>query len=230
MDEQELEKKKQAAREAGYTDEQIEAYLSGQDSRVQQQPPATIDRTAEAATTGAMAVAPYAVPAALAGAGAYGAFKVGGWAKGLAESAKGVSDAMKSQSAAAEKNVQLQRERIAERQARQMPQGRPGPVGPSAMPAQPVAPQAAAPQPAAQPAAMNNQVRQIAMDRVMSAGQRLAPMARGLGGLMSLATPSNVGQDYPYPMSGPLRGSEINPATRRPWTKEELQQYYQQMR
>ncbi len=46
MDEQELEKKKQAAREAGYTDEQIEAYLSGQDSRVQQQPPATIDRTA----------------------------------------------------------------------------------------------------------------------------------------------------------------------------------------
>lgn len=40
-----------------------------------------------------------------------------------------------------------------------------------------------------------------------------------------MATPGNAGQNYPFPQAGPMRGQEINPATGRPWTPQELQAY-----
>jgi hypothetical protein len=38
-------------------------------------------------------------------------------------------------------------------------------------------------------------------------------------------TPSNIGQNYNFPQEGPLKGSEINPVTNKPWTPGELEQY-----
>ena len=89
----------------------------------------------------------------------------------------------------------------------------------------PVAP-APAPAPAAppqQPSVMDKAsqiVRQLAANRAVQGAAKFGgALAVGLG------TPGNVGQDYPFPQSGPLRGSEINPNTGRPWTKEELAAY-----
>jgi hypothetical protein len=70
-------------------------------------------------------------------------------------------------------------------------------------------------------------VRDTALQRVLRAA---APMARAAGGAAAAFTPGNVGQNYPFPTSGPMRGQEINPATGRPWTAAELQEYNAQMR
>ena len=43
--------------------------------------------------------------------------------------------------------------------------------------------------------------------------------------LAALVTPSNVGAAYNFPQEGPLKGSEINPITGKPWTPGELEQY-----
>jgi hypothetical protein len=48
------------------------------------------------------------------------------------------------------------------------------------------------------------------------------------GGIQAALYPSDLGP--PVPTTGPLRGSEINPATRRPWTAQELAQYRAQYR
>jgi hypothetical protein len=85
----------------------------------------------------------------------------------------------------------------------------------------PVAPTPAAPQPA-QPGVIDKatqMVRQLAASKVMQG------MARVGGTAAAALTPGNVGQNYPFPQSGPLRGSEINPATGRPWTPQELTAY-----
>jgi len=98
-------------------------------------------------------------------------------------------------------------------------------LGPNGQPlARPVAPAPvapAAPQPA-QPGVIDKatqMVRQLAASKVMQG------MARVGGTAAAALTPGNVGQNYPFPQSGPLRGSEINPATGRPWTKPELDAY-----
>lgn len=58
----------------------------------------------------------------------------------------------------------------------------------------------------------NQIVRALALDKVMKMS----------AGTMAAAMPSNIGQNYPFPTSGPFAGQEINPMTRRPWTRDEL--------
>jgi len=66
------------------------------------------------------------------------------------------------------------------------------------------------------------QIRELAAQKALQA----APTAARVGvGTTAALMPGNVGQNYNVPTAGPLRGSEINPATRRPWTPEELARY-----
>jgi hypothetical protein len=65
-------------------------------------------------------------------------------------------------------------------------------------------------------------IRDTALERVL---RGVAPYARVAGGIAAAAMPGNVGQNYPFPQSGPMQGQEINPNTGRPWTAAELQQY-----
>jgi hypothetical protein len=68
-------------------------------------------------------------------------------------------------------------------------------------------------------------MRDIAASRVTAAAPAIARVAgAGSAGAMAFV-PGNVGQNYPFPQAGPMRGQEINPATGRPWTPAELQQY-----
>jgi hypothetical protein len=68
------------------------------------------------------------------------------------------------------------------------------------------------------------------MQRITPVAQAVAPIARAASGVGAALMPGNMGQNYPFPTSGPMRGQEINPTTGRPWTAQELQQYNSQMR
>ena len=243
---------RQAAKAAGYTDAEIDAYeaeqkqkgapaqeVAGTEPPPPPPPSATQNQTndvnyGELAATMGMAAAPYVLPtagAAVAGGAGYGLYKFG---KGVLETGRDISQAMKSQSAVAEKNVELQRERMGERVARNAP--RPGPtqiLGPSGqpLPASAPAPQPVsgpvAPNPAASQPSIAERVRQIAMQRITPVAQAVAPIARAATGVGAALMPGNMGQNYAaqFPQSGPMRGMEINPNTGRPWTPAELQQY-----
>lgn len=63
------------------------------------------------------------------------------------------------------------------------------------------------------------------MIRQLAANKVVGNLAKGGAGLTAALMPGNVGQNYNFPTSGPLKGSEINPATSRPWTQQELAQY-----
>jgi hypothetical protein len=63
-------------------------------------------------------------------------------------------------------------------------------------------------------------VRQLAANRVVQGAAKFGGALVG-----GLTTPGNVGQNYPFPQSGPMAGSEINPGTGRAWTKQELDAY-----
>jgi hypothetical protein len=65
-------------------------------------------------------------------------------------------------------------------------------------------------------------IRETALERVL---RGVAPYAKVAGGLAAAAMPGNMGQNYPFPQTGPMQGQEINPNTGRPWTPAELQQY-----
>jgi hypothetical protein len=231
---------RQAAKAAGYTDAEIDAYEAEQKQKgapaaevsgtepPPPPPPSPSDIQnqntgvdyGELATTMGLAAAPYVLPAVGVGAAGYGALKVGGWGRNLAESAKDISTAMRERTAVE-----------AAREARMA--NRPGFGGPGPQPApQPVS-GPVAPNPVAQPASQPNiaeRVRQIAMQRVAPVAQAVAPVVRAATGVGAMVMPGNAGQNYPFPTSGPMRGQEINPATGRPWTPQELQQYNSQMR
>jgi hypothetical protein len=251
---------RQAAKAAGYTDAEIDAYEAEQKQKgapapevsgTEPPPPPPPSPTqnevsdvnyGELATTMGLAAAPYVLPAVGVGAAGYGALKVGGWGRNLASSAKDVSTAM--------------RERTAVEAAREARMGSggaygrtptPTPAGPQLLgpggqplPASTHAPVSGpvAPNPAAQPVpaqtagqpGIAERVRQIAMQRIAPVAQAVAPVARAATGVGAALMPGNMGQNYPFPQSGPMRGQEINPATGRPWTAQELQQYNSQMR
>jgi hypothetical protein len=95
-------------------------------------------------------------------------------------------------------------------------QGRPMTRAPVAPPA---APPAKAPAQSSIMDKASQMVRQLAANRVVQGAARI-------GGTAAAAlTPGNIGQNYPFPQTGPLAGSEINPGTGRPWTKQELDAY-----
>lgn len=195
MDEKELERRRAEARAAGYTDEQIDAFLAGQFDQVDKSPGQQMNRGAEQTLVGGMAAIDTAKNLAVPAIGAYGAKKL--------------YDAYKNRPVA--------------------PPPGPAPTpGPAPGSAQYTFESLKSPsgQPAAQPAAtrpdtMTQTVRQMAMNKL----RQMAPAVRGGMGALSALTPSNIGQNYPFPTSGPLRGSELNPMTRRPWTPEELAAY-----
>lgn len=229
---------REAARQAGYSEEEIDAYLSETPKERKQQaqplaqvgePPAPTTVVPEAgggvagaATSAGLAVAPYlATGAGAAGAALLGNKLYSGWKQG-AQAAQALADAK----LASEQGIA---QRAA---ARAMPMPTPsGPVAPQILdaagrpfapttPTAPVAPTvpAAAPAQAAQPSIIDRatqMVRQLALDKVVKGG---------LGAAAAL-TPGNIGQNYNFPQSGPLRGSEINPQTGRPWTQQELAAY-----
>jgi len=200
------------------------------------------------------AAAPYAVPAAATAAGIYGAAKIGGWGRDMLSTAREGMEAYRhgvnTANEIAQRNAALQEARIAERVARggqaagqavqageqagsrafqQMGQQLAKPIAPTgAVPTGPVAPAAApaAPAPVAQPAAQPSLIdRTTAMIRQLAANKVLNTVAKGGLGIAAALTPGNVGQNYPFPTSGPYKGMEINPRTGRPWTPQELAQY-----
>jgi len=77
---------------------------------------------------------------------------------------------------------------------------------------------------------MARRMQEIAASRVTPIAQAVAPFARAATGVGAMVMPGNAGQNYPFPTSGPMRGQEINPATGRPWTPAELQEYNAQIR
>lgn len=133
---------RQAAKQAGYSDEEIDAYLQSQPKKEKDSGPVQPGAMTEASTeppppstvigdtggimpaiaTAGMAVAPYALPAAATGAGIYGALKVGGWANELGKTAREGMEAYKygvnANTQMAAENASLQRERMLERMAR----------------------------------------------------------------------------------------------------------------
>jgi hypothetical protein len=274
-----------AAKAAGYTDAEIDAYEAEQKKKQPEPqidvagdtppppPPADANQgeasgtsLVEVGTTLATAAAPYAGGAALTGLGLYGASKIGGWGTNVL---KGVNEAAGAYKEVAKSNAMTQEFRALERLARgsgpeaqaaqqrltQMikaqsglptsttppPAQAPGPVAPQATPAQAQAPAQQAGRSIVQTGMdYANRVRQAAMDRVIQpAGQMLskaatysnptasavAPVARAATGIGALVMPGNVGQNYPFPMSGPMKGREINPTTGAPWTPQELEAY-----
>lgn len=145
------------------------------------------------------------------------------------------AQAMMEQARAAQQAAQGVQERFAARQAAQALRpvapspildqfGRPmatapQPVAPQPMPTAPAAP--AAPQ-VSQPSILDrtsNMIRQLAANKVVT------NLAKGGVGAAALFTSGNVGQNYNWPQTGPLKGYEINPMTQGPWKPEELAAY-----
>jgi len=247
---------REKARAAGYTDEEIDAYEAQQaptpgpvGAAPPPPPPPSADQgqasstsLGEMATTAGLAVAPYAGGAALAGAGLYGA----SMAKQGFNAMKAASEARTAQANAQMAQAQgLQQrfdQRLAAQAARAAPapaaspildaRGQPmrpamGPVAPAAPAAMPPAAPAQAPSVLQRGAEIAQRMREIAASKVAPVAEAVAPYARAAGGIAAMAMPGNVGQNYPFPQKGPMRGQEINPATGRPWTPAELQQYNQ---
>jgi hypothetical protein len=105
-----------------------------------------------------------------------------------------------------------------------------GPIQPGTNPYTPAQPPAQGPSILQRATDMAGKMRDIAASRVVAAAPTIANIA-GKGSAAAMAfVPGNVGQNYPFPTSGPMRGQEINPATGRPWTAAELQEYNAQMR
>ena len=144
-------------------------------------------------------------------------------------------------------NQQLQRERMAERAARNAKpgiqildaQGRPyQPAQPAPRPVTPVVPQGpaniapvvpgAGPAPMPAPAGpapslldkTTSMIRQLAANKVV---QGLAKGANVLGGAQIAAYSPELGPKTPQ--VGRMRGMEINPLTNAPWTPEQIKQY-----
>jgi hypothetical protein len=207
---------------AGYSEEEIDEFLRKQQQAqapgaapvAEPPPPSTviqpvasgITSPAGLATTG-LGIAEVAVPAAV-GVATYKAGEYG--LKKLGEAFRGAPTAP-------------------------TPTGPVAPVAPPSAPAtspilgangQPIVrtppPAAPAPSAPAQSSVLDKatqMVRQLAANRVVQGAARI-------GGTAAAAlTPGNIGQNYPFPQTGPLAGSEINPGTGRPWTKQELDAY-----
>ena len=226
-----------AARAAGYSEEEINAYLR---SRTDQRgtepvdldnppppPPGNVQQPPQYGEMGTAALAAGgAVGAPLA---AYGAYRAG---QSLIDRARSAVPAAPAPTAPAP--VQP----VAPTAMSQPGAGaRTIPIGTGA-PAAPIAPTVApAAAPAGLPAQMTAGMRapvsaaprivDTATDMVRKlALEKLLPVARAaspVGAAASMLAPSPTGPRVPR--SGPLRGSEINPATGAGWTEQELAQY-----
>lgn len=213
---------REAALAEGYTEDEINAYLQAEAAKKNQTAPAvdvgdppppttkigTVESSPEAmATTGAMAVAPYAVPAAAAGAAALGGSKLYGAWNASAQAAKALADAK----LASEQGIE-------NRNLRKM--GVPGPVAPQPMPgvapgAGPIAPGMGAAaneaQMAPKPASMMNRVQAAAANKIQnlpgasmmgSAGKMAGKLLPGVGTALNAADAYNRAQEGDYVGAG----------------------------
>jgi hypothetical protein len=194
----------------------------------------------ETAGTVGAAAAPYAAGAALTAGGIYGASVAKQGFNAMKAASEARTAQANAQMATAQGLQQRAEQRLAAQAARAVPTtpqilnagGQPirpvAPVAPTAAP--PVTPPAAtaqAPSVMQRGAEIAQRMREIAASKVAPVAEAAAPFARAAGGIAAMAMPGNIGQNYPFPQKGPMRGQEINPATGRPWTPAELQQYNQ---
>jgi hypothetical protein len=245
---------REAAKAEGYTEDEINAYLQAEAEKQKKtvvadvgEPPAPttqiqqVEPTASSiATTAALGAAPYVVPTA----GALGA-AIGGKAlynrwDASAKAAQSLADAKM----ASEQGIAA---REAARQAARAPLPT-GPVAPTGTPTYnvptsnvpqpraplpttgPVAP--TSPAPVAQAAQVAEQAavraptmldKTTAMIRQLAANKVVQNLGKGMTGLQMATYSPELGPQTPQ--TGRMRGSEINPMTGRPWTKEQLAQY-----
>jgi len=237
MADKDLEKKIAEAKANGYTDEEIQSYLNPQPVPVQEPK----DRSEEYAGTAQFGVGKTVAEGAELAAKGYLGYKV-------AEAAgKGIGKMMNRPPVPPVTPVAP----VAPPTAVTPPTpttftGGANPAWDEALrkPFNPAAPQGApstpAQPPAGGPAAQQGstflqrfgqqlgQVRQAVtpvLEGAVDYAAKAAPVARVATGIGALVTPGNVGQNYPFPQKGPMRGSEINPQTGRPWTPQELTAY-----
>lgn len=222
-----------AARQAGYTDEEIDAYLRNPQAH------ANAGGTVSNELQGLGQI--LAVP--LAGAANYALENPLKTAAGVAAAGSYIPGVNRLPIIRDVRNARLAAQNVLQQMAQgggaRLPTPT-APIAPSAVPAapttspildaqgrpivRPVAPQPI-PQtvPQAQPSLVDrttNLIRQLAANKVLQGVVKTGGALAATG-----LTPGNIGQNYPFPQSGPLRGSEINPATQRPWTPDELAAY-----
>lgn len=233
MDE-EFKKKIEQARQEGYTDEEINAFLATKGMSISGQPvtPTQIGPVAPSpATTGGMSPEEGEL-LGLGGVGAgLGAAALGGGALALK---KFFFDPYLEQKrldtkTAATKEARLQ----AGGGGGRTPVSQLGPVEPNKI----IDPRTGQPQqiyrqaPASQGSSMlqkgmdvATKMREIAAQRVTMPGGVRAPIGPALlGGLGAATYSGDLGPTTPT--TGRMRGMEINPMTGRPWTKQEIQMY-----
>ena len=226
---------RQAAKQAGYTAEEIDAFLQANPKAQQEEqqqagpvapdtePPAPTtviqepgSTVASVATTAGLAAAPYALPALGAAGAAIGGSKLYGAWNASAQAAKALADAK----LASEQGIA---NRFAQKMNPTMPRTGPASFGPgTSMPTQPysapvqgpVAPQGAPAQPTQQ--SMANRIRQIAAQRIAGFGSAAAvpgavaaggAAATGVaGGQMAAMTPEQRKAYYDSMMMGAMSG------------------------
>lgn len=235
---QNLQQKIDEARKNGYTDEEIQQYLATSQQPVPTQVP--IDRSeeykglAQGIALDTMGnVIDVGGKAAAVGAGAYGAKKAFDYIANRGPVAPQV----------AQQAAQQVRQQVAQQAAQQAGARATGTAGQQAFgqmaeqladnrirfptqPTQSVAPSAGVQPGPVRPAEMPQQSmieRASQTVRQLAANKAVQNMAK-FGGLASLSLYSpELGPQTPT--TGRMRGMEINPMTRRPWTPQEIKQY-----
>jgi hypothetical protein len=224
----ELQKKIDAARADGYTDEEIQDYLQRQQARDQ-----VVEQAQQSQTIPAPEIAPYsgmdrseeytglaqgmgadalqnilklAAVGAGAGAGVYGAKK-------LVDRYTGARSTPAAPPAAPAAPVEMPKPPAA-------PPGEFTPFGTETESQRKFNERLSRPEPQTRAGQLLDKTTQ--MVRQLAANKLLQNTARIGGTAASLALyPSSLGP--PVPQSGPYRGMEMNPNTGRPWTRQELE-------
>lgn len=233
---------RQAAIDAGYSEEEINAYLQSNEKKKRAEP-VTVDSEppapgapieavgmggTEMATTAALGAAPYVLPAAGAAGAAYGGRKLYGAWQESAKAAQALADAK----SASERGIM---ERATAKAAGRVPVGPAAPAAPAASSlldqfGRPMAaPAPAAPAAPVKPVAPSMLQRGTDLARQMqqAAASKVMPAATGLlRGAIAPSMAMYTGSTGPaVPSVGRMRGMEINPLTGQGWTPDQIAQY-----
>ena len=235
------------AKAAGYSDEEIQAYLAEESKKPKKQaePPAPMadeppppeklpamndSRTTDTISNEMLAAAGLgAAGAAVPVAGYYGVKKI------LSPAIRGGAELLNRGVGAAEAanaTAQATEARVAANQAARAAAAAPRPVAPTApspilgangQPIRPVAPTAVPPAVNAVQGAQAAQTGGNWMANAMNMARQYAPAMAKLGVGTAMMAPTSTGPAVPS--MGRMRGMEINPLTGRPWTPDQIAQY-----